>query len=716
MPTHYCSTLPLSILFFIAGQSQAQDANSSAAAPGPIESVVVLATKNDTRQLATASRVVIGHADIVKYGDSNLSDVLRRLPGITVDGGIRMRGLGNGYTQILVNGEPVAPGFSIDALAPDLIERVEILRTAVAKYSTQSIAGTINIVLKKGVARAERSLKAAVAKDRAGYAPNLSLQLSDRSDDISYTLPAVARRERYNTPSASTIISSAANGQFGKRMAENHFQAVVDTVSFAPRLGWRDGHGDELAWQNFIETVQQSVQAGTRETTYSGDASQYPNNDWHSRARINSGRSDLTWLHRFADNGRFNLKAGLNRNKRSTHYGFLGFDDDDHLTGDRRVDSQAVDNAYYTSGKWSSPFMPGHSLALGWDANRSRRGEFRFQTDLLPAGAEPGTLYEDYEAIVTRTALFVQDEWDLTDRLQAYVGVRWEGLRTDSVSNIATPVHRNSSVWSPVFQTVWKLPGSAKDQLRLGLTRTYKAPSTPSLIPRRYTANNDNGPTNPDRQGNPDLRPELAWGIDTAYEHYFGKGSLASVSAFARRIDGVLMQWLYQNNGVWITTPINNGKADVAGVEMELAAPLSTWLADAPPVDLKANFSRNWSRVAAVHRSNNRLGEQPRLSANLGLEYHARNTLTLGANLNWKSGGDISVSDLLTTSTGIARTLDIYGLWKMDKVTNMRLSANNILCQDTSEGIRYADTSLGSDRATRSAARCGARIDLERKF
>lgn len=51
---------------------------------------------------------MVGRSDIVQYGDSNLAEVLKRQPGISVTGGeVRMRGLGAGYTQILINGDPV---------------------------------------------------------------------------------------------------------------------------------------------------------------------------------------------------------------------------------------------------------------------------------------------------------------------------------------------------------------------------------------------------------------------------------------------------------------------------------------------------------------------------------------------------------------------------------------------------------------------------------
>ena len=60
-----------------------------------------------------------------------LIQALKRLPGVTIGGApgrggaIRMRGLGGGYTQILLDGERVPPGFSIDSLTPEQVEQVE---------------------------------------------------------------------------------------------------------------------------------------------------------------------------------------------------------------------------------------------------------------------------------------------------------------------------------------------------------------------------------------------------------------------------------------------------------------------------------------------------------------------------------------------------------------------------------------------------------------
>ena len=103
------------------------------------QTVEITATRDRARQLDTAATTVVGREELLRYGDQTVADALKRVPGITIGGvqgrggEIRMRGLGNGYTQVLLNGQPVPAGFSIDTISPELIERVEIMRVASAE-------------------------------------------------------------------------------------------------------------------------------------------------------------------------------------------------------------------------------------------------------------------------------------------------------------------------------------------------------------------------------------------------------------------------------------------------------------------------------------------------------------------------------------------------------------------------------------------------------
>ena len=651
-----------------------------------------------------------------------MSDVLRRLPGITVSdsGDIRLRGLGNGYTQILVNGDPVAPGFSIDALSPELIERIELLRSPTVEYATQAIAGTINIVLRKALTGGRREAKLGAVSDRAGSTPNLSLQLADRLADFAYTITGAARQEKIVEPAGmEQVTGTQADGSINlQRTSRYRYNIANQSLSLAPRLQWTPGNGSSVSAQSLMELSESMRRGGTLETTLLGAPSAYPSNAFVASNRVETARSDLAWSHSGANGVRLDAKFGIHHNVRTIHYAFIGTGPDAALSLDRHVASEARDHALSSSGKVATPFFTGHNLVAGWDGATTWRGEYRKQDDFNGDGAAQGTLDEHYDATVKRLAFFVQDEWDLTPRWQLYVGLRWEGLATDSLSNVASPVHQRSSVWSPVLQTLWKLPGRDKDQVRFGLARTYKAPTTSSLIPRRYTANNDNGPSNPDRQGNPQLRPELAWGLDAAWEHYFAKSGVLSVSAFVRRIQDVTIERLYEQNGKWIASPVNDGNAAVRGIELEARVPLAALVAHAPAIEFKFNLSRNWSTLDALPGPNNRLAEQTPLSANIGLDYRIdeRERFSAGGNAGFKSAGPVTVSTLVRNDASPTRTLDLYGVMKLSPLTQWRASAFNLLQQDSYSASTFANDSGSTRRTARSRSNRGLRITLEHKF
>ncbi|MCH8857391.1 MAG: TonB-dependent receptor plug domain-containing protein, partial [Proteobacteria bacterium] len=152
----------------VLAQQEVERANNTAPAPGNQQldrvSVTRQQTDTDLRRREPVAKQLYGREELDKYGDTQLSDVLKRLPGINVSGGqLRMRGLGGAYTQILVNGEPAPPGFSLDNLNPAQVERLEVTKAPTADQSAQAIAGTLNIILKDAPRVVQKDLRLGVA-------------------------------------------------------------------------------------------------------------------------------------------------------------------------------------------------------------------------------------------------------------------------------------------------------------------------------------------------------------------------------------------------------------------------------------------------------------------------------------------------------------------------------------------------------------------------
>ncbi|MES2105771.1 MAG: TonB-dependent receptor [Pseudomonadota bacterium] len=690
----------------------------------PVRTVEISGAREyDERRLDTATKVVVTHEEIVKFGDSTVADVLKRLPGITIGGvqgrggEIRMRGLGSGYTQILLNGEPSPPGFSLDSIAPELIERIEIMRAATAEYSTQAIAGAINIVLKKAVQTAQREIKLGAGNEHGIWSGSANLQLSDKLGKLSYSLAGTVFRGRWDRPSTAEETGTDATGMQDLArhyIDQNHGR--YEGLNLSPRLNWVLPNGDNLTSQSFVN--HNESEGTTQENVLSSreDAPLYSSNIQQFKSRSNMLRTDVNWIHKLSEGAKLDMKFGANYNKRNSDIGYRGYDSDGVFALDRTTTTSATDKGFTGSGKYSTPFITDHSLVVGWDGAYSQRGETRFQDDTTFTGILPIDLDENFEANVKRLALFAQDEWSVTQRWSVYMGLRWETLDTSSEGNHFSAVHNRSAVWSPLLQTLWKLPDSKNDQVRLGLTRTYKAPSTGSLIPRRYISNN-NSAVSPDSQGNPNLRPELAWGLDAAYEHYLPDGGLVSASVFMRRIDDITRQRLSQTDGRWVTMPVNDGQATTRGIELEAKLPLRSLYKTGPAIDLRANLSFNWSTLSTVPGPNNRLDSQTPVSANLGMDYKVGGMpLTLGGNLSFQDGGPVRLSETQSSYSAPKRVLDMYGLWKFDAKTQLRISMANMLHQDNISGTMYADNTGSQRQTTFTPTSTVVRAMLEQKF
>lgn len=663
--------------------------------------VQISGKRDDLRQRETTTSIVINHADIVRQGDQTLADVLKRLPGVSIrgtpgqGGAIQMRGLGNGYTQILLNGEPVAAGFSLDAIAPETIERIEILRSATAELSNQAVAGAINIILKKAVARGQRSVSASLARQGGASTPALSAQMSDQDGDFSYSLATTVTRKQHRKPFTDWQQQRTAEGDTTLlRHTPQTETGRTDALTLTPRLNWKLDGGDTLSWQSFAYLRRMDNLTVADETVLVGDYSAYPRNTANFVANFVMLRSDLNWTHRLQNGDKLEMKLGASTNRRTGTFDFHGMDADGRPLARHHVDSGPVENTYTSTGAYRHPIGDTHAIALGWDLSHGIRREDRDETLFDAAGLQTSANNADYSATVNRLAVFAQDEWQITKRYSLYVGLRHERLETVSratAANAPDKLDSSSAVWSPSLQTRYELEN--KDVVRLAVSRTYKAPQLVRLVPRRYTKDNNNNPTNPDEQGNPALRPELAWGLDAAYERYLGDGAVLSASVYARRIRDVTQFRLFEQDGAWVTAPFNDGSASSHGVELEAKLPLTKAL------DLRANLARNWSRVDNVPGPYNRLESQTPASANLGLDYRGARW-TLGASLNYQAGERERQSAQTLSSTSPKRELDVYAVWKWRPKTQLRLSASNLLRQQASENDSYTD-STGTMRTLR---------------
>lgn len=658
------------------------------------------ASDESIRRASTASKIVITREEIDKFGDSSLGEMIKRLPGVTTGGrpgrggDIRMRGMGRGYTQILVNGERMPPGFSLDELPPEQVERIEVLPAPTAEYGTRAVAGTINIVLREALKKRLNEFRAGFASERGRISPGVSWTRNDNfGDGHAYNLTVNAMRgERIDDVINDTLTHTAATNSDSLLSSRGRSEGQRRALNLTGRVQFKLNATDTLALQPFIVSTRASSNSQLLQTTTPQPDPRPPGFfdqvDTDGDSRFTMGRLHAQWQSRLSSDTRVEARAGLGRARGETH----------SLRQERLADEPTRlqdDSTTSRDGNWSllaklSHNLGGdHSLVSGIEGEGTSRHTHR--VTLVNGAPQPGLsdFGDDLDASSTRVAAYAQDEWTAGKRWDFYAGLRWEGIRTRS-SATSYDAHNTSSVFTPLAHARYKLDERGRDMIRASLTRSYRSPQLQDLI-ARPTINSQvpHQANTPDHAGNPDLKPELATGFEVGYEHYLAKGGLLSANFFARRISNLMRTVTAQEtvpwaaDPRWVARPRNIGKASTAGLELEARFRLDEWFADALPINVRSNVSFFHSRVDGIPGPNNHIDGQPRGTANLGADYRLRSLpLTLGASLNWTPSTTIQQT-LITTSTASRKAVvDAFALWAINVQQSLRLSASNVSALD----------------------------------
>jgi len=660
------------------------------------------ATVIDERRESTAAKLIVGRDEIEKFADSALVDVLRRLPGITVSnsGAVSLRGMGAGFTQILIDGERVAPGFSIEQISPEQVERIEILRAPTAETGARAIAGTINIILRKPLRKKQDDVKAGAQTYRGRVSEDLSFSRSDALGPAStYSLTLTARgglsteESESRVTSVNTLINSLDRDQHNVSASKNKTWNVTLNSQFQ----WKWGEGEQFMIQPFMSTSQFiHAERNTLVQLVGASPPPYAISDGLFTGHFSSARFTGTLNRHYDDDTRYELRGGAGRVNRRLEFGDNQFDANRLQVRLQSTDNRSNDISWNASAKLIHSFSETHKFIGGAEIEGVQRVD-RAVT-LLNGVPQLAAFGSELDISTRRQALYMQDEWDPAKNWSANVGARWEGI--DTRSNVATSadggsVHNRSSIFSPLAHVVWRFNAPKKDQIRLSLTQSYQSPSLFNLVPRprldaTYAVPGPNTSSNADYAGNPDLKPERANGIDLAFEHYPVSGGVVSVNFFSRRIKDLVRAVILLESVSWATSPRyvyrrrNIGSAIASGIEFDAKMKLNEIIDGAIAVDLRANVSLFASRVDSVHGPNNRLNEQPRGKGNFGADYHFRDTaLTLGGTVSYTPAYAIQDTDTQLSDNSATRTIDAYALWSVSPTSKVRLTLSNLAPRDS---------------------------------
>lgn len=689
-----------------------------AATPTDLGQVEIRSNRNndtEVRRESSASKIVIGREEIDKQGDSTLGEVLRRLPGVTVQGApgrggaIRMRGLGGGYTQILLDGERVPPGFSIDSLTPEQVEKIEIMRAPTAETGARAIAGTINIVLREGQKANPDDLKITRSQEHGEGSTMLSWVHNLKTQPLGGTV-TLSLMDQYRPDESTSVITSEPGVD---RIRFNESVGRRKALHGNARLQWKGEQGRTLTLTPFVVysdyAASGRVQIRETEGGLRTDNAQTLNQSIFAMARLNG-----QWAQRLSADNRLEVRFGLGQSQYDFRLDQTGAADVLLFNGFET--QNFVDRSGSLNGKWTRAMDNGHQIVSGLELESVRRVE--------EANAAVDENGGDIRARTLRWAAYAQDEFKINANWSAYTGLRYESILTEG-SDEQGLKSNTSSVWTPLLHALWKPDPAKRDQVRMSLTRSYKTPTLYNLVARPVPSREANSPTRPDRVGNPDLKPEMATGIDVAFERYLPGGGVLSANVFHRQISDLIRYTVTRQSSPswapgqdrWVSSPINLGDATTQGIELEAKFRLDQVRAGALPVDIRSNLSLFSSRVKQVPGPDNRLDQQPGMTANLGADYRVRSApLTVGGNLNWNPDYDTRRSEQQWSYQGTKRVLDVYGQWRFSAATALRLTVSNLTARDYLTSSTYSGNGVSETSRNTSPSWRNVQLRLEMKI
>lgn len=515
---------------------------SATASPAASELDPVVVTATATDRLASdapASISVITREQIHARPVLDLSDALRGTTGVTVAGvgfgrrGIRIRGMDPEYTLVLLDGQRVNAAsdaiahadFDLGWMPAAAIERIEVVRGPMSSlYGSEALGGVVNVISRRATDAWQGNViynGGVVGGDRGGNTTQAGLYAGGAL--VPGTLGLSVFAEHRQKDATRDPADERLDEQEQRRV--NTGRAVLTwTPDDKQRIDLSHLEGSELRRRN-------ALQAGTVPYVYETV------DDIRRQQTTVSHQGDWNW-------GQTRFSAYQSRLERENRR------DIGEATRPQDLRDDIVD------GRATLDLGASHRISVGGEWRRERLDD--------ASAAASGKV----EAI--QTAVFLQDEIQITDSLSVVVGDRAD--------------HHSEFGWhhSPRAYAVWHLTDAFT--LKGGAGTGFKAPSLKQLSPE-YSAVGGGGRFT--IVGNPLLKPEK----NTSYElsgAWQQDGWSVQATLFQNDLKDLIQTDCVRSCGVRgreLRNYTNVAEARIRGVELSGTVPLTEALR------LEANYS-----------------------------------------------------------------------------------------------------------------------------
>ena len=705
-------------------QAQAQAPAQAQTAPAtPARQTVVIEGRGDDaasrRQQAVGATTVIGRDALDEAGDHSLLDVLQRVPGVGIDGDApRLLGMGAGYTQILLNGEPAPPGFSLEQLAPADIERIEIVKGPTAEFG--GAAGTINVILRSPPNLRQRELRGAVGWRTVRPQGSVSGHWGDRFGDVGLFLPVSLYSWANGADLDVQRSSTPAGGTATRQRVTGRDQWLGGGINIAPRAEWKANTTDTLQAQLFLQRNHHHNRGWRSTEALDGPAPALASDASRSDGSWQLLRSQLQWVRKQPDGSRLELKASAEAARWTNAGSAQGIAPDGTAGSLRENDALHRDRKALVGARWRLPLGEAHTLNAGVDVDQRARRELNRRfidgTEQVTSATGVPLAVDIHHAVA-----FVQDEWALSERATLLAGLRAEQHRL-WLQGAGDVVRSNWQLLSPNLQWRQALDARGRDVLRLAVARSQRTPDVGLLLPRYnlnggYVATETNTPIAADSAGNPALQPERLWTADLRLERTLAGGGVLSAGLSHRQVHDLIRRRIALETVAeasaprWVSRPVNLSSARSSAFDLELkgsAPQLLGALWPQAPKALQLRASASWFRssVEQIDDPDARLDGQPPWQTTLGADWQGPVPgISAGATWTMTPGFRTRQTDTQQVWRGRSSRLDAHLQWRIDRQRSLRLAVNNALAPDSlsSNAITGSDGSGAASSTRRSS-------------
>lgn len=595
----------------LATQAMAADEAITTNDPTTVEELIVngqIVYRNRTDDAAQVLSYDQGYFQ--RFEPVSAGDALKRVPSVTFlsdvleSDGARLRGLDPGYTQILINGERV-PGasadrsFFVDRIPAELLERIEIIRAPSANRSGDAMAGSLNIVLRDSASLDGGYVRGGVTYyDDEEFAENYGFywggalgegRLLIGANVQGRRAPKLKTSYRYDAPGGTlqniedqTDVRDGTDYSFnanyvtpfagGELTLDGYFvrtDRVQDEDSIEYRSGLRDNANLLTVNDNDLDILTDS---------------------WSLRGKfvveMLGGESKFKLGYAAVTDEQFEFEKELEFLRDVTPS-----PDADRFTHDE-IDTNLEDTELSAEFEHERD-LGGAKLTFGLQYNGKERDlgmlEVRSRFNIAN-GVNSGSTFPAPQVFAVRSDIDVNIE---ETRIDPFVmlsgkneGFRWEvGLRYETTETTITddslgvaPADRITENDYTVLLPSANLRINVGEGGRINLSagRTVRRPNFDKLQPVLLVEEYGDD----DFIGNPNLKPETAWGFDIGYERRLGARGIVGVNFFYRDVSDLIED---VNTGLegdggpgtFIYSVDNVGDGTVMGLEFDLSTPLT---------------------------------------------------------------------------------------------------------------------------------------------